>query len=102
MRLVEDIGEMTVEFAATTIALSGHYLERALAERAAALARDRCLSPDEVVRIADGAAMGMRHVFDMDLGLGGALRPMAPHPGLAAWTEVGEDWAGRSDLPSPA
>ena len=42
----------------------------------------------------------MLHIFEMDFGFGGTLRPAPPHPGLAAWTELLEDWAGHQDLTS--
>ena len=40
----------------------------------------------------------MLYVFEMDFGLGGTVRPAPPHPGLAAWTELLEDWVEREEL----
>ena len=98
--LVEGINQVSIQFAATIIALFGHFPEKALAERAATLIRDRELSPEEVLRISNSVSTGMLHIFEMDFGFGGGLRPTSPHPGLAAWTELLEDWAEREDLTS--
>jgi hypothetical protein len=97
-RLVDGIGENPVEYAATTIALFGHYPDRTLAERAATLIRNRQLSAEEVVRIGNSVGTGMVHIFEMDFGFGGSLRPAPPHPGIAIWLELLEDWAERADL----
>ena len=98
--LVEGISQIPINFAATTIALFGHFPDRVLAERAARFIRNRKLSTEEIVRISNSVSTGMLHIFEMDFGFGGTLRPAPPHPGLAAWTELLEDWAGRQDLTS--
>jgi len=95
---VEEISQIPIFFAATIIALFGHFPEQVLAERAATFIRNRELSTEEVVRIANSASTGMLHIFEMDFGFGGTLRPAPPHPGLAAWVDLLEDWAGRQDL----
>ena len=76
----------------------GHFPERVLAERAATFIRNRELSTEELVRIANSASIGMLHIFEMDFGFGGSLRPAPPHPGLAAWIDLLEDWVGHQDL----
>ena len=96
--LVDRINQMPIEYAATTIALFGHYPDGALAEHAAALARNRGLSAEEIVQLANSANTGMLHIFEMDFRFGGALHPAPPHPGLAAWMELLEDWGKRKDL----
>ena len=98
--LVEGISQVPINYAATTIALFGHFPDRALAEHAATLARNRELSAREVLQIANSVSTGMLHIFEMDFGFGGLLRPSPPHPGLAAWTELLEDWGVREDLSS--
>lgn len=97
-QLVEGISHNPSEYAGTTIALFGHFPDRVLAERAASLARTRCLSAAEVVRIANSVSTGMLGVFEMDYGLGGGIRHAPPHPGIAAWAELLEAWTGREDL----
>ena len=99
--LVDGISQIPIEYAATTIALFGHFPDRALAEHAVMLTRNRELSAEEVVRIANSVGTGMLYIFEMDFGFGGLLRPSPPHPGLAAWAELLEDWAARADLSLP-
>ena len=65
-RLVNEIGQNPIEYAAMTIALFGHFPERALAERAAALAQKRDLSSGEVVQLTNSVSTGMLHIFEMD------------------------------------
>jgi hypothetical protein len=96
--LVDGIGRNPIGHVATTIALFGHFPDLALADRAATLARNRALSGEEVARIANSVVTGMLHIFEMDFGFGGALRAAPPHPGLAVWMELLEDWAERNDL----
>ena len=96
--LVDGISQIPIEHAATTIALFGHFPDRALAERAATLIRYREISAEEVVRIANSVGIGMLYIFEMDFEYGGTLRPAPHHPGLAVWTELLEDWADREDL----
>lgn len=96
--LVEGIEQMTIELAGTTIALFGHFPERALAERAASLMRNRELSGREIVQIANHVSTGMLHIFEMDFCYGGAVRTAPSHPGIDAWTELVENWAEREDL----
>ena len=100
--LVEEIGQIPVEHAATTIALLGHFPHRALSDRAVEIIRERELSPNEVVRIANLMPTGLLYIFDMDAGFGGALHPAPPHPGLDAWTQLVEGWVDRQDLPPGA
>lgn len=96
--LVDAIGQIPVEFAAHTITLFGHYRDRALAEHAATLTRNRELSAEEVAKIANSVSTGMLYVFEMDYGFGGGVRPVPPHPGIAEWTELLEEWSAREDL----
>jgi hypothetical protein len=96
--LVEDIPTLPVQHAATTIALFGHYPDRSLAEHAAALTRVRAQSDADILRIANSAMTGLRNVFEMDWGFGGALREASPHAGIAPWIELLEDWSDRTDL----
>ena len=96
--LVEEIGTLPIDHAATAIALFGHYPERGLAERAAQLMRGRSMTPQDIVRVANSVDTGMRHVFEMDFGFGGAVRSAPPHPGIAAWRDVLDDWASREDF----
>jgi hypothetical protein len=97
-RLIDGISRNPTEYVATTVALFGHFPEQALAERAATLVRERDLSPEEVTRIASSVTTGMLHIFEMDFGFGGVLRLASPHPGLAAWMELMENWGERQDL----
>lgn len=97
-QLLNGINCNPIDFAATTIALFGHYPDQSLAERAAMLVRNRDWSPQEVIRITNSIGTGMLTVFEMDYGFGGTLRPTSPHPGISAWVELLEDWAKRPDL----
>lgn len=96
--LVEDIPTLPVPHAATTIALFGHYPDRALAEHAAALTRARAQSAADIVQIANSVTTGLRNVFEMDWGFGGVVRAAQPHAGIAPWIELLEDWSDRTDL----
>jgi len=96
--LVEGIPTLPVQHAATTIALFGHHPDRMLAEQAAVLTRARAQAPSEVVQIASSVTTGLRNVFEMDWGFGGVVRPAPPHPGIASWMELLEDWSDRADL----
>ena len=100
--LVEEVGRIPIQHAATTIALFGHFPDRALSDRAAKIIRERELSPDEVVRIANSLPTGLLYIFEMDVGFGGALHPAPPHAGLDAWRQLVEDWVERKDLPPRA
>lgn len=80
------------------MALFGHFPDPELTERAATLTRNREMSAEEVVRIANSVGIGMLYIFEMDFGYGGTLHPAPHNPGLAAWTELLEDWADREDL----
>lgn len=97
-RLVEGIGQNPIQIAATTIALFGHFRDRALVERAVTLIRKRNLSTDELVRVANSAGTGMLYVFEMDFRLSGILRSARPHPGIAAFADFLEDWINRDNL----
>lgn len=97
--LVEGIAVNTISHAATTVALLGHYPDRALAERAAVLARARCQTPADIVRLSASTTTGLLYVFEMDYGFGGVLRSAPPHPGLDAWRILVDDWTDRTDLP---
>ena len=97
-QLVCQLNHMPAKYAATTIALFGHYRDRELGERAATLIRERDLTRQQVVRVANSVSTGMLHVFEMDFGLGGVLLPALPHPATATWTELLEEWASRDDL----
>lgn len=96
--LVEDIPTLPMQHAATTIALFGHHPERTLAERAATLTRLRAQGAADIVRIANSVTTGLRNVFEMDWGFGGAVRAAPPHAGIAPWIELLEDWSDRTDL----
>jgi len=96
--LVERIGQIAVEHAAIVIALFGHFPDRELAERAATLIRNRELTAEEVVRIANSSATGMLYVLEMNFRFGGTLHRAPPHPGLSAWSELLEDWVERDDF----
>ncbi len=96
--LVEGIAINTIAEAGTTIALFGHYPDRTLAERAAALARARCQTPADIIHISTSTTTGMLHVFEMDYGFGGVLLSAPPHPGLEAWRSLVEDWTERTDF----
>ncbi len=96
--LVEDIPTLPVQRAATTIALFGHYPDRALAEHAALLTRARAQGTADIVQIANSVTMGLRGVFEMDWGFNGVVRAAPPHAGIAPWIELLEDWSDRADL----
>lgn len=96
--LVEDIPSLPAQHVATTIALFGHYPDRALAEHAAALTRARAQSDADIVQIANSVKTGLRNVFEMDWGFGGLVRAAPPHAGIAPWIELLEDWSDRADL----
>ncbi len=98
VNLVESIGHIPVEYAATTVALFGHFPEQKLAERAAALTRERELSAQEMTRFANSVGTGMLYVFEMDFGFSGTLHPAPLHPGVAAWLELLEVWLEQADL----
>ncbi|HEV7344945.1 MAG TPA: NACHT domain-containing protein [Devosia sp.] len=94
--LIEEIEVLPIELAATTISLFGHFPDRSLSERAAELMRRRDMLPDDIARVASSVNTGMRYVYEMDFGFGGALRSAPPHPGIGAWRDLLEDWAGRA------
>lgn len=96
--LVEDLVEMPLQHARTTIALLGHFRVRALAERAAALLVRRDLPEGGKAEIAGAAVTGMLYVFEMDMGFGGVLVSAPPHPGVPVWLTLLEDWCGDDDL----
>lgn len=96
--LVDGIGRNPIAHAANTIALFGHFPDRALAERTATLIRQRQLTATEIVQIANSVGTGMLNIFEMDFEFGGSLRPAPPHPGLPAWRELLEDWTERQDF----
>lgn len=97
-QLVEQIGTLPLEHAGTTIALFGHFPDRELAERAAEIARQMPFSPEKMERVANSATTGMRYIYEMDFGFGGALRSAPPHPGIESWRYLVEQWSSHSAL----
>ena len=97
-RLLCQLEHMPVEFAATTIALFGHYPDRTPVEEAATAIRNRELTQEQMVQVANAVTTGMLYIFEMDFGFGGALLPTSPHLGIAAWTDMLEEWAERDEL----
>jgi hypothetical protein len=97
-RLLDRLNLMPLKFAGTTIALFGHYRDAALCARAVAMVRSRKLDGKDAANLASQVASGMRYIFDMDFGFGGALRNSPPHPGTAEWLELLESWLARTDL----
>lgn len=96
--LIDDFPSLPIEHVATTIALLGHYPDRELAGRAAALTRQRAIEPEAVVRLSASLTTGLKYVFEMDWGFGGLLKAAPPHPGISAWIALAVDWSERPDL----
>ena len=97
-QLIDCIPEIPMQFAVNTIALLGHFPARHFAEKAARLIQKRELSGDDVAQLASAAHTGMLHIFEMEILFGGVLRPTTPHPGIATWVSLVEDWSTRNDL----
>ena len=96
--LVERILELPINIAISSISLFGHFPDRALAERAADLARMRAIAAADVVNFAQAATTGMLYILEMDVGFGGGLSYTMPHTGTRRWMEVVEEWSDRGDL----
>jgi hypothetical protein len=64
-----------------------------LAESAARKARDRFTKPEDIVRFSNAAVIGMLHRLELDFGFGGLIHASQPHPGIAYWTDLVEDWS---------
>lgn len=96
--LVDELPTLPIDVAGTTIALFGHHPDRMLAERAAELIAARDLSHRDIVRIANNVTTGMRYIFEMDFGYGGALHATHPHAGIGAWLTLLEDWCDIRDF----
>lgn len=96
--LVESIPTQALSVVGLTISLFGHYPSRDLALHAADLVRTRVCTGPEAASLAGSAVTGMLYVFEMDFGLGGALRYTQPHAATEAWKEVVEGWSERGDL----
>lgn len=97
-QLVDGIDHNPIDYVATTIALFGHFPDRALAEYAVTLVRKRNLLSHEVAQVANSVTTGMLYVYEMDLGFGGLVHHASPHPGIASWVELLEYWTDHSDL----
>ena len=97
-QLIDRIQDLPMQFATSTISLLGHFPVRHLAERAAELIQRRDLTEDDIAQISSASHTGMLHIFEMDFMFGGVLRSTTPHPGIAIWTSLLEDWATQNDL----
>lgn len=97
-RLLERSHELPIRILTNAVSLLGHFPIQDLAEEAAELIRTRDLTPSEVVQLARSAQTGLLYIFEMDMLFGGVLKPTNPHPGIATWLPLVEEWSTRSDL----
>ncbi|MDX6285601.1 MAG: hypothetical protein QOG53_1086 [Frankiales bacterium] len=97
-RLVADIDKNPLNHVGVTISLLGNYRDAQLAEAAAQPARGRFVEPEDIVRLSNHAVTGMLHRLELDFGFGGLLHHAQPHPGIAHWTALVEDWSHTPNL----
>jgi len=97
-QLLEKMGDGQIELAAQAVSLFGHHPGRVLAERAADLAEEHIGDGKDAARLGHAATTGMLYIFEMDFGMGGALRHAAPHAGTGRWMQLVEKWSERDDL----
>lgn len=100
-RLIADIDRNPLHHVGMTISLLGNYRDANLGETAAEQARERFTEPEDIVRLSSHAVIGMLHRLELEFGLGGPAHPAQPHPGIAHWTTLVEDWSqtpGLTDL----
>lgn len=100
-RLIAGIDTMSPVHVRTSISLLGNYRDADLAEMAAQHARDRFNEPEDVVALANSAVIGMLYKMDLSFGFGGLLHHTQPHPGLAHWSALVDEWSqtpGLTDL----
>jgi hypothetical protein len=99
--LIADIDKNPLNHVGVSISLLGNYRDVDSAETAAQQARDRFTEPKDIVRLSNHAVTGMLHRLELDFGFGGFVHPAQPHPGIAHWTALVEDWSqtpGLSEL----
>lgn len=97
-RLVADIGKNPTSHVSTTVSLLGNFRDAELAELAAQQVRGRFSEPEDVTRFSRSAVTGMLHRFELQFGFGGPVHHALPHPGIAHWTALVEDWCETSNL----
>lgn len=91
--LIDDIDKNPLNHVGVSISLLGNYRDADLAEYAAQQARDRFSEPEDIVRLSNQAVIGMLNRLELDFGFGGLVHPAQPHPGIAHWTALVEDWS---------
>jgi hypothetical protein len=91
-RLISDIDKNPRNHVGMTISLLGNYRDADLAEAAAQKMRERFKEPEDVARMSQHAVTGMLHRLELAFGFGGPAHPAQPHPGIAHWTALVEDW----------
>jgi len=87
-----------LEHVGMTVSLLGNFRNASMAEAAAQQARDRFTWPEEIARLSHAAVTGILYRMEADFAFGGILHPAQPHPGIAPWTALVEDWAATPDL----
>ncbi len=97
-RLISEMDRNPLEHVGMTVSLLGNFRDASMAEAAAQQARDRFRSPEEIVRLSHAAVTGILYRMEADFGFGGVLHPAQPHPGIAPWTALVEDWAATPDF----
>ena len=97
-RLVAHVGRNSIGDVGMTISLLGNYRNAQLAELAAQHARDRFTEPEDIARLSKNAVIGMLHRMEVKDGFTGLVHRAQPHPGIAHWTELIEDWCHTANL----
>jgi hypothetical protein len=90
--LIEELATLPIEPAGTAMSLFGHYRDAELVRTALSELRQRQMTADDMRRLAGDISTGMRYIFEMDFGIGGALKSSPAHPGLRDCVALLEDW----------
>jgi hypothetical protein len=91
--LIADIDKNPLHHVGMTVSLLGNYRDADLAENAAEQARRRFADPADIVALSNDAVIGMLYRLEFEFGFGGPAHPAQPHPGIAHWTTLVEDWS---------
>lgn len=92
-RLLTDIDKISIHHVGASVSMLGNYREAELAEIAARQAQERLSEPRDIVQLSSSAVIGMLFRLEEGGGFVGVLHPAQPHPGIAHWTALVEDWS---------
>lgn len=93
--LVNELDSLDPDIAEATVTLFGHYPTLELGVRAAQIIDSRVKTSSEAAAFANGAVLGMTHVFEMYSFLSGALHPSRRHPAADVWMDLLDSWTVR-------